>query len=81
MQTDVFIIVFLIFVPFYLMVHFLYDHFQIKQRLNCRHNKHMFKDIKGKNQYKCIHCKKPKSHPHLQIIDGGKKVFENKFKW
>lgn len=32
-------------------------------------------------QYKCDVCTKPKSHPHLTVIDGGNKKLEDKFKF
>lgn len=31
--------------------------------------------------YKCLNCNKPKDHPHLQSLDGGKKDLGIKFNW
>lgn len=32
-------------------------------------------------EYRCVHCGKAKDHPHLKILDGGKKDLGTKFKW
>lgn len=31
-------------------------------------------------QYRCVYCKKPKKHPHLKYVEGGKKDLGIKFR-
>ena len=40
------------------------------------------KEVKKKvKTYHCTICSKAKNHPHLNIVQGGKKDFGTKFKW
>ncbi len=53
-------------------------------RTKCRfgYHKRISKESgKTIKHYRCINCGKPKDHPHLQIIDGGKKDLGVKFRF
>ncbi len=45
-------------------------------KLKCKlglHKRYITKDGQKIKKYKCEFCKKPKKHPHLKLVDGGKK--------
>jgi hypothetical protein len=48
------------------------------KKILCRMGRH--KTYIGKvAKYYCQHCKKPREHPALKVIDGGNKMGNNKF--
>ena len=62
------------------------DNYFIKlfQKYRCRIGKHKNQYKIGKyvrNKYYCEHCKEPRKHPELKLIDGGKKIGNNKFRF
>jgi len=53
-------------------------------KLKCRlgYHRRRFRQLgREVSQYKCSICGKPKDHPHLKVIEGGKKDFGSTFKW
>lgn len=53
-------------------------------KMKCRlgYHKRSHKALGQKiSQYRCVHCNKPKNHPHLKVIQGEKKNFDNNFKF
>lgn len=57
--------------------------FRIYARMKCRvgfHKRTQDKLGKAVRQYRCVYCNKPKSHPHLVSIQGGKKDIDTKFR-
>jgi hypothetical protein len=57
--------------------------FALYRRFKCKSGKHTF--IVGHytkvNKYFCLHCKSPRKHPQLRVLDGGKKDLDIKFKF
>lgn len=53
-------------------------------KIKCKfgfHKRTTKKSGKITNKYRCVHCNSSKSHPHLRIIDGGKKDIGIKFRF
>jgi hypothetical protein len=53
-------------------------------RIKCKfgHHKRKFKKLgEMVSQYRCERCGKPKDHPHLKVIDGGKKDLDITFRF
>lgn len=68
----------------YLMLYQIEIRFKPLARLKCRFGYHrrIHKEL-GKivSQYRCVHCNKPKDHPHLKVVEGGKKDLGTPFKF
>ena len=57
--------------------------FAIIKRLKCRAGYHQMGDkVFGTKvrRYYCRHCKVPRKHPVLKLIDGGNKMKDNEFR-
>lgn len=53
------------------------------KRIGCRVGRHKFHTGWGKkriNRYYCRNCKKPRKGPKLEILDGGNKMGQYKYK-
>lgn len=53
-------------------------------KIKCHFNRHTRVENRFgaiTNHYRCIYCGKPKSHPHLKVLQGGKKTVDNTFKF
>jgi hypothetical protein len=60
------------------------ESFAIYKRIRCRLGYHSMYVKLGKikrHRYYCRFCKKPREHPVLKVIDGGKKMVDNKFRF
>jgi hypothetical protein len=58
--------------------------FWIVKKMTCRLGMHKVYRKIGKlkiHRYYCEHCKKPRKHPELKIVDGGKKIGNNLFRF
>lgn len=53
--------------------------FGLFKKIKCRIGKHTYKVgfRKRRHKYFCKHCKKPRKHPALKAIDGGKIELSN----
>jgi hypothetical protein len=61
----------------------IYDNgvrFAIPKMLFCKMGFHKMKSRKI-SKYYCQYCKRPRKHPDLKMIDGGKKIGNNKFRF
>jgi hypothetical protein len=57
--------------------------FGLYQRIRCKVGKCKFYIKVGKtkiNKYYCLFCKKPRKFPVLKVIDGERKIGDNKFR-
>jgi hypothetical protein len=54
--------------------------FAILKKILCRLGFHKM-NIGKIRKYYCQYCKKPRNHPKLKNIDGGKKMRDNKYKF
>lgn len=58
--------------------------FSLFKKLRCKLGLHKIRNKIGQlkiNVYYCRFCKKPRKHPELKVLDGGKKVFDTKFRF
>lgn len=85
MRSDLFIpFLFVAFAIFFVIILEIEIKIQFIAKTRCKLGLH-YRKTREKGQvvyrYRCMQCNKPKDHPHLKIINGSKKFFENKFKW
>lgn len=81
----IFGLIFLFGSVFGLMLIAYEDHlpFALYRRLRCKFGRHQYYRkvwVTKINVYYCKFCKKPRKHPPLKIVDGGKKIGNNKFR-
>lgn len=58
--------------------------FHIIARIKCRfgYHKRIYKELGlTKKEYRCVNCGKTKDHPHLKVIEGGKKDLGTPFRF
>lgn len=57
--------------------------FGLLKKIKCKMGKHAFRSgyVRRMNRYFCKDCKSPRKHPALKAIDGGKRDFDNSFKF
>lgn len=58
--------------------------YAVLKKLRCKFGWHKIHDKISKvkvHKYYCKFCKKPRKHPELKAIDGGKKIIDTKFRF
>jgi hypothetical protein len=58
--------------------------FALFRRIKCKMGKHTTKvgfGFSKINKYYCQHCREPRKHPVLKVIEGGNKIGRNDFKF
>ena len=60
------------------------DPLYLYKKIRCRFGMHKVHRKVGKkktNKYYCKFCKNPRKHPKLKLLDGGRKLGNNKFRF
>lgn len=58
--------------------------FGLVKKIRCRFGWHQMRNKIGRlkvHRYYCKNCKKPRKHPSLKVIDGGRKISKDTFKF
>lgn len=56
--------------------------FSLLNKLKCKLGYHnVYNRFRKINIYYCKFCKKPRKHPELKVLDGGRKIGDNKFRF